>query len=75
MPDLIFDQVRVHLDAAVVQEQRQPVPVVQKIGDGLAHLAAPRQARSLGAQEVREFVDERPRPLVAKRLPQPIART
>ena len=67
--DLIFDQIRIHLDAAVLQEQRQPVPVVQKIGDGLAHFAAPGQARGLGAQEPREFGDERSRSLGANAPP------
>ena len=58
--DLIFDRVGVQLEAAVVQEQGQAVPVVQKVGDRLAHLAARRQARSLLAQESLEFGDERP---------------
>jgi hypothetical protein len=43
--------------------------MVRKTGDGLAPLAAFRQARGLGAREVREFGDERSRPLGANRLP------
>ena len=67
--DLIFDEVGIHLDAAVLQEQRQPEPMVQKIGDGLSHLAAAGQARGLGAQKIFELGDERSRPLGANALP------
>ena len=47
-------------NAAIVEKQSEASPMVQQIGDRLAHLAARRQAGGLLAQESLEFGDERP---------------
>jgi hypothetical protein len=48
-PDGTLDGVGVHLDAPVVREQHEAVPVVKSIADGLAVLDLPGKARSVRA--------------------------
>ncbi|MEY9231429.1 hypothetical protein ABIF78_003752 [Bradyrhizobium japonicum] len=57
---MIFDGIGVRLNATIVEKQGEAIPMVQEIGDRLAHLAARRQASGLLAQKPLEFSDERP---------------
>ena len=58
--DPVFDEVAVHLDAPVMQEGQQPVPLVGNIVQLLAEARAGRDARVLLVEPDPEGVHERP---------------
>src|SRR5690349_10817432 len=58
-----------HAETAIIEEAPESVPVVQAVGDGLADLAAGRDAAVLLAQPAPQLVDERFAALLANTLP------
>ena len=66
--DSIFDEVAVHLDAPVVQEGQQAVPMVGDVGQLFAEARAGRDARALLVEPHAEGVHQRRRFRPADRL-------
>lgn len=57
-PDRPLDHIGVELDAAVVEEADQPVPVPEGIADGLGEAGLARKAGKLGLEPGPELLDE-----------------
>ena len=57
--DGVFDQVRVHIDMAVVQEQSEALLTPDHVGQRLSQLGFARDAGGLRSQPGEEVVDKR----------------
>lgn len=58
-PDQILDRVAVHLDLAIIEIDAEPIPVIDQIGERLAHVGLARQQLALGADKDVELDDQR----------------
>jgi hypothetical protein len=61
-----LDDVGVELDAAIVEEAGEAVPVPQSVANGLGGIGAAREPRELLFEEAFESVDERARSCLAR---------
>src|SRR6056297_1374003 len=68
-PDEILDAVGVHLDASILEEGLQPVPVTVDVGELLAEAGLGRDAQALLLKPVSEGCDEGRRPRLPGREP------
>lgn len=66
--DRAFDHVAVDLDAAVVEEAREPFPARERVADRLGELGLLADPAELLAQPGLEFGDDRPALLLARRM-------
>jgi hypothetical protein len=68
-PDRPLDDVGVELDPALLQEQRQSLPVAQGVADRLGQAGAPRDPRQLGSEPRVQGFHQRPATLLPDRTP------
>ena len=68
-PDRPLDDVRIQLEPAVVEEQRQPLPVAQGVADRFGERGFARHAVELGGEPAVQGVHDRLAPLLPDRTP------